>query len=300
MQQIQSFLSVCDQKSFTKASEQLYTSQPVISRQVSSLENELGFKLFVRNNHGDIKLTEQGEVYADFMRRFLNDYGEMLESVDKTIKLNMGFCSERTPDPAVQKAVNKMWKKHGFEAVSISFMTLSDLHQAISEESIDIAYVDERVIMNSSKPMATTFVRSARARMLLSEQHPLARKENLSKTDFIDSTFIRLESWLPPNSEPVDQVTAIKREVSKKTDAKKQKYIFAPDGSTLLLWCKANRGVAVMLIWNDADFNLSQCVLRDVPELGSENEVLAWHKDNKNPLVSEFLKIYKECRKQVV
>jgi len=53
------FLTVAREENITKAAEQLYITQPTLSRQLSELEDELGVKLFQRTQHG-IALTEDG------------------------------------------------------------------------------------------------------------------------------------------------------------------------------------------------------------------------------------------------
>ena len=58
---IRIFHSVADAKSLTKASELLNLSQSALSRQVTSLEQQLGVSLFHRHARGLI-LTEQGDI----------------------------------------------------------------------------------------------------------------------------------------------------------------------------------------------------------------------------------------------
>ena len=55
------FFKVANAGSFTHASEKLNLSQSAISRQISSLESEVGVPLFHRHARGLI-LTEQGEI----------------------------------------------------------------------------------------------------------------------------------------------------------------------------------------------------------------------------------------------
>ena len=55
------FYKVANAGSFTHASETLNLSQSAISRQISSLESEVGVPLFHRHARGLI-LTEQGEI----------------------------------------------------------------------------------------------------------------------------------------------------------------------------------------------------------------------------------------------
>ena len=62
--QITCFLEVAKSLSFVRAAETLYTTQPVISYQIKSLESELQVQLFTRNNR-NVALTAAGEyLYA--------------------------------------------------------------------------------------------------------------------------------------------------------------------------------------------------------------------------------------------
>lgn len=54
------FLAVAECKSFSKAAEYLYVSQPAISHAIKELEESLNTTLFIRNNKNVI-LTEEGE-----------------------------------------------------------------------------------------------------------------------------------------------------------------------------------------------------------------------------------------------
>ena len=60
--QIECFLTVAEFLNFAKAAEQMNISQPAITRQIQSLENELGGKLFQRSTRV-VRLTESGHVF---------------------------------------------------------------------------------------------------------------------------------------------------------------------------------------------------------------------------------------------
>lgn len=53
------FLTVAKEQSFTKAAEQLYITQPTLSRQMAAFEEDLGITLFIRNGK-KISLTDEG------------------------------------------------------------------------------------------------------------------------------------------------------------------------------------------------------------------------------------------------
>ncbi|GEN52707.1 LysR family transcriptional regulator [Halobacillus faecis] len=60
LQKLNAFIEVAKQRSFTKAAEALYISQPALSKQMRKLEEELGFSLFNRASYG-VELTEKGK-----------------------------------------------------------------------------------------------------------------------------------------------------------------------------------------------------------------------------------------------
>ena len=62
-------MAVATNLSFTKTSEELFVSQPAISKQISLMEKELGVKLFIRNNK-KTTLTKAGELYYEFFREY--------------------------------------------------------------------------------------------------------------------------------------------------------------------------------------------------------------------------------------
>ena len=73
------FVAVAQERSFTRAAERLYISQPPLSRQIQQLEDELGLLLFDREAR-PLALTEAGRFfYARAVR--------MLEQLDESIAM---------------------------------------------------------------------------------------------------------------------------------------------------------------------------------------------------------------------
>lgn len=68
--QLEFFLAVCEQKSFSRAAEVCYVSQQAISKSLANLEQELGVQLFVRNS-GGVALTEAGRLFEQQVRPHL-------------------------------------------------------------------------------------------------------------------------------------------------------------------------------------------------------------------------------------
>lgn len=70
--QLEMFLAVAEQASFTRASEHLYVAQSAISRQIALLEDELGEKLFKRVSK-KVYLTPAGETLLRYARRIFQE-----------------------------------------------------------------------------------------------------------------------------------------------------------------------------------------------------------------------------------
>lgn len=65
-------------KSFTKASKQLYVSQPTVSAAIRSMEDDLGLKLIERGSNS-VKFTEAGEALMIKIRSLISDYNDIIE-----------------------------------------------------------------------------------------------------------------------------------------------------------------------------------------------------------------------------
>lgn len=72
-QQLKYALTLAQEKSFTKASEKLYITQPTLSFQIKALEDELNTPLFIRNRKG-IQLTYEGELFIEFANETLQKF----------------------------------------------------------------------------------------------------------------------------------------------------------------------------------------------------------------------------------
>jgi DNA-binding transcriptional LysR family regulator len=68
---LQTFLTVANEKSFSRAGEKLLRTQPAVSLAIQRLENELGEKLIDRSGK-ELLLTDAGRIVTEFARRFDN------------------------------------------------------------------------------------------------------------------------------------------------------------------------------------------------------------------------------------
>lgn len=69
--QLETFLAVAEERSFSRAAARLHRTQPAVSQTVSKLESELGEVLFDRASR-DGSLTDAGDVLRDYALKLLN------------------------------------------------------------------------------------------------------------------------------------------------------------------------------------------------------------------------------------
>lgn len=71
------FVSVCEQKSISKAAGQAYLSQQSLSTILKHMENELGMKLLYRTNRG-IETTEEGKSFWQYCQQIITLYDQFI------------------------------------------------------------------------------------------------------------------------------------------------------------------------------------------------------------------------------
>lgn len=79
--ELESFVAIAKVKSFSKASEKLFLTQPALSNHISKLEKELGITLFERNNK-KTELTHAGQQFYISAQEILNQRENALLSLE--------------------------------------------------------------------------------------------------------------------------------------------------------------------------------------------------------------------------
>ena len=82
--QINNFITVADERSFAKAANLLFVSQPAISKSIAKLEEELGFALLERKN-GGLHFTTAGRMMYDFFVKVKDDYQNLIGEVRQIV-----------------------------------------------------------------------------------------------------------------------------------------------------------------------------------------------------------------------
>ena len=78
--QIEYFLAIVSNGGFSRAAEAIFISQSSLSKQIKSLEEELGTELFNRKTPG-CKLTDSGEIFLKYANAVKQQHPELMETL---------------------------------------------------------------------------------------------------------------------------------------------------------------------------------------------------------------------------
>ncbi len=138
------FLAVAEELNFTKASEKLFISQPPLSRQIKELENELGAKLFERNNKKVI-LTEAGKY---FKKEIVCQLLDLESIVLKTKKISqnvngefrIGYISS-TFSTKISELVKFLTEKYPFLRIKLFEVSTAKQIVALEQNKLDLGII---------------------------------------------------------------------------------------------------------------------------------------------------------------
>ena len=91
--EIETFLTIVNTKSITRTADLL--SQPTVSHRLTSLENELGFPLVIRQKgHKQVELTAKGTDFIILAERWMSLWKETME-LQRRPSLNITLISRQ-------------------------------------------------------------------------------------------------------------------------------------------------------------------------------------------------------------
>ncbi|TDT63252.1 selenium metabolism-associated LysR family transcriptional regulator [Fonticella tunisiensis] len=144
--QIEAFINVAKYRSFSKAAEAIYLSQPTVSAHISSLENELNVNLFDRSGK-EVKLTYAGSVFLEYAINLINIRNSAittLADLDNKISGKLVIASSTTPCrfllPSILSSFHNDYSNVTFDIKEESTRNVIDL---ILSGNADIGIVGE-------------------------------------------------------------------------------------------------------------------------------------------------------------
>jgi DNA-binding transcriptional LysR family regulator len=226
LDQLHTFLEIVRLKSFSKAAQTCYRTQPAISAQVRQLEQELHTSLFERLG-ARISLTTAGKILAEYaeqildLRRRAQDAINELERTPRgelVIAANEATCIYVLPQvfsqykknfPNIQLSVDRSYGARVVEAVTDNLADFGITQLPVQEKRLQVARIHSDEI-----------------KLLLPGTHPFQGKKFVTCRDLVGhplllpksgATRTRLNAWLEPvesqirTSMELDSTEMIKR-----------------------------------------------------------------------------------------
>ncbi|MBQ9979983.1 MAG: LysR family transcriptional regulator [Oscillospiraceae bacterium] len=198
MYQIQRFLAVAELSSFTKAAQKLNIAQPVISKSIAQLENNLELILFIRDK-GTVRLTPAGRYLREFWGGILP---VMEQSIEKAHTVQSGVMGQLTIgihniydiSPFFIPIVSRFREKYPLIKLYTKCYSFPDLRSRVNSGYIDLAFTSrfesDNIRVLESERFQVREVLEFPLRAIMLTTNPLAQKEKVSVSDLRYQRFI--------------------------------------------------------------------------------------------------------------
>ena len=179
------FLLLTTNLSFTETAKSFFVSQSVLSNHISSLEKELGIRLFVRDRHS-VRLTEAGGLFLEDAQKIIADYEHALgrieryrEGTSSVIRIGFLLGSFGSFLPLV---CARYRKRHPEIAFNFKTLEIGAIQKALSANRIDFGFTLYSTDMQSGNYAAQCLYRD-RYMLAVPKSNPLAARESVRIAD---------------------------------------------------------------------------------------------------------------------
>lgn len=186
---LQTFLTVASERSFSRAAAQLHRTQPAVSQAVRRLEEELDERLFDRTSKGG-RLTEAGRILLDYARRLT----ELRDEAKNAVRELQDFRRGRVAIGANEAAVH------------VLLPIVSNFRDAHPDAQVEVRRIPARQVANevingvldfgvltfdpAERGLNSVTIGADELVLLTSPDHPLATRKEISMEEFGRQTVI--------------------------------------------------------------------------------------------------------------
>lgn len=288
IQQIIVFLCVAEYEGFAKASDYLHMTQSAVSKSVAKMEKELGIELFQRTTR-EIHLTEAGRIlYHDWkeqVRAMHDSYIWAASLYAEEAVLQIGLLNTARPERYFWNLEERFKKEYPGIQLELSSEYMTDLENKLLEGKYDAIMVPdfERFALER-KGLVWKWAACSNAQIMMSENHPLAKKSSLTMGDIIYEEFVTLEHGkkgshqedLEERFQPYHVEPKIR---SRYKNAYEIQYLFRKDNS-------------VILMVDDYFAFPTRNDIVQIPLVDQKNGIIcAWNPNNQKESLQKFIRM---------
>lgn len=190
---IREFIVLANTKNYGTASEQLFISQPTLTRHIKEMEEELGVPLFDRSTR-KVQPTEYGLFFLPYAKRIAaaeSDYLFGLSELKKELMhtLSIGTIHQMSDD--VAELVADFCGQYPEYRISSCTGESEELRGELKKGNLDFIFIREREVSEDGFARIPFF--STPLRVILSKKHPLASHSKLHIEELKDESFLMPE-----------------------------------------------------------------------------------------------------------
>lgn len=193
--QIACFVEAAGTGSFSKAAMHLFISQQTVSRQIKSLENELGVKLFQRRNTG-VVLTEQGRLFYEVESELLRQHQTLIDRIrdsthpdNQRLRIGLGGFSSYD-EQRLAGTILAFSRENPELEVEYRVLPVNTALEWMDEEKLDLLITFQSELEKTRdlyiRPLS--FGRTEIG-IVISQNHPCASRRNLKFADLKDEVW---------------------------------------------------------------------------------------------------------------
>jgi DNA-binding transcriptional LysR family regulator len=188
--QLEFFLRVVEEGSFSKAAARVYRTQPAVSIAIKRLEQEVGAPLLDRSQKTPT-LTEAGELVHEYARRIVALRDQAREAVSELRALKRGRvrvgANESTSLYFLPEIILAFRKQHPRVKVEITRQVSERLPREVLDRNLDLALT----AFEPAYPELVSFpVLRDDLALIMSPRHPLARRESVAVKELGGESFL--------------------------------------------------------------------------------------------------------------
>jgi DNA-binding transcriptional LysR family regulator len=188
--QLEHFLAVVEERTFTRAAERVCRTQPAVSQSIKKLEEEVGAPLFARDVH-EVSLTEAGRVLADYARRMVHLRDEALRQVTELKSLKAGTLAIAAHESAavylLPAPLRAYLQKFPDIKVGIYRSRLNEIPRQVMDREVDVGFVKDEPAFHE---LQWVEVHSDEMVCIASPNHPVATRTDVRVRDLGSEQFV--------------------------------------------------------------------------------------------------------------